>query len=75
MRQLILNIPDNLDLDNAQVTMIIAALLYERGSLSLGQAAEFAGMSKRSFTESLGSYNISLFNAPGSELSNDVSNA
>ena len=75
MKVLTLNIPDSLDLNNMQIAMLVASRLYEQGKLSLGQAAELAGLTKRTFTEILGSYNVSIFNYPASELSSDVSNA
>jgi predicted HTH domain antitoxin len=75
MKVLTLNIPDNLDLDNLQVAMLVASKLYEQGKLSLGQAAEVAGLTKRTFAELLGSYNVSIFNYPASDLSSDVANA
>ncbi|MEQ9377511.1 MAG: UPF0175 family protein [Imperialibacter sp.] len=50
-------------------------ILYEEGKLSLGQAAELVGISKRAFAEMLGKYNVSLFNYPPSDLSREVKNA
>ena len=75
MKTLTLNIPDSLDVDNIDLAMLVATRLYEQGKLSLGQAAEVAGLSKRTFAELLGSYNVSLFNFPASDLSRDVANA
>lgn len=75
MKVLTLNIPDSLDLDNKQVAMLLASKLYEQGKLSLGQAAELTGLTKRSFIELLGSYDVSVFNFPASELSSDIANA
>jgi len=75
MKVLTLNIPDSLDLDNMQVAMLVASKLYEQGKLSLGQAAELAGMTKRTFAELLGNYNVSIFNYPASDISRDVANA
>jgi predicted HTH domain antitoxin len=75
MKTLTLHIPDHLDLDNRQVAMIVASSLYEQGKLSLGQAAELAGLSKRAFAELLGAYAVSIFNYPASDLSRDVANA
>jgi len=74
MKTLTLNIPDNVDLDNSQVAMPVASVLYENGKLSLGQAAELAGLT-RTFIELFGSYNVSVFNFPTSEISSDVANA
>jgi predicted HTH domain antitoxin len=75
MKVLTLNIPDSLDLDNAQVAMLVASKLYEQGKLSLGQAAEVAGLTKRTFSELLGLYNVSIFNYPSTDLARDVANA
>jgi predicted HTH domain antitoxin len=75
MKTLTLNVPDNLDLDNQDLAMLVASSLYEQGKLSLGQAAEVAGLSKRTFAELLGKFNVSIFNFPASDLSTDVANA
>jgi predicted HTH domain antitoxin len=75
MKTVTLNIPDSLDMDNTEVAMLVASQLYEQGKLSLGQAAELAGLSKRTFAELLGKYNVSIFNYPASDLSRDVANA
>ncbi len=75
MKTLTINIPDTLDIDNKDLMMLLASRLYEQGRLSLGQAAELANLSKRSFAELLGKYNVSIFNYPASEISRDVANA
>lgn len=75
MKTLTVNIPDNLDLDNREVRLLVASKLYEQGKLTLGQAAEVAGLSKRTFVEILSKYNVSIFNFPASELGRDVTNA
>ncbi len=75
MKKLILNIPDYVNLNEREIVMILASRLYEEGKLSLGQAAELVGLSKRTFAELLGKYNVSLFNHPASDLSRDVNNA
>lgn len=75
MRTVTLNLPDTLDFDNNEVAMLVAANLYEQGKLSLGQAAEVAGLTKRTFAELLGKYNVSIFNYPASDLAQDVANA
>ncbi len=62
-------------MDDRELLMIVAARLYEQGKLSLGQAAEVAGLTKRTFAELLGSYNVSIFNFPASDLSKDIANA
>ncbi len=75
MKTLTLNIPDSLDVDNRDLAMLVSTRLYEQGKLSLGQAAEVAGLTKRTFAELLGSYGVSIFNFPASDLSRDVVNA
>ena len=73
MKTLTLQVPDNLDEREAKT--LLAAKLYEKGSLSLGQAAELAGLSKRAFMELLGNYEVSVFNYSETELENDILNA
>jgi len=63
------------NLNAAQLSMVLASRLYEQGSLSLGQAAEMANLSKRTFAELLGTYGVSLFNHPATDLSRDAANA
>jgi predicted HTH domain antitoxin len=75
MRTITLNMPDSFSMENREVAMLLASRLYEQGRLSLGQAADVAGLSKRTFAELLGSYNVSIFNFPPSDLSRDVANA
>lgn len=75
MKTVTLNLPDSLDMDNREVAMLVGTKLYEQGKLSLGQAAELVGLSKRAFAELLGKYNVSIFNYPASDLTRDVVNA
>lgn len=75
MKKLTINIPDSLELDANEVTLLLAAQLYQSSKLSLGQAAELAGLSKRSFAEILGKFDVSLFNFPIKELARDLKNA
>lgn len=75
MKTLTIRIPETLDIDSQEMTMLLASRLYEQGKLSLGQAAELANVSKRTFVELLGRYGVSLFNYPASDLSKDVANA
>ena len=75
MKTLTLNIPDSLDVNTRDIAMLVSTQLYEQGKLSLGQAAEVAGITKRTFAELLGSYNVSIFNFPASDLARDVENA
>ena len=62
MQTLQLNIPDNIDLDYNQTIRFLAAKLYESGKVSLGQAAEVAGLSKLLFSEIINDFGVSLIN-------------
>lgn len=75
MKTLVLNIPDTVDFDDQDALMAIASRLYEKGKLSLGQAAKLAGLSKGAFMEILGSYGVSVFNYSPADLDRDVDNA
>ena len=75
MKTLSLNIPDGFDIAPNELAMFVASRPYEEGKLSLSQAAEMAGLSKRTFIELLGRHNVSVFNFPASDLAKDVSNA
>ncbi|MBC7400889.1 MAG: UPF0175 family protein [Mucilaginibacter sp.] len=70
-----LNIPDSAKLNEKEAAIFMAANLYEKGKLSLGQAAEVAGLTKRTFAELLGTYGVSIFNYPASEIADDVNNS
>jgi predicted HTH domain antitoxin len=73
MKTLTVQIPDNVDEKEAKT--MLAARLYEKGSLSLGQAAELAGYSKRTFMELLANYDVAVFSYSEAELEKDISNA
>ena len=75
MKTVTFNLPDNIELDEHEIEMLVASRLYESGKLSLGQAAEIAGLSKRTFAELLYKYNVSIFNYPVSDLKKDAENA
>lgn len=75
MKTLTLKIPDTVDFDDKEALMAIASRLYEKGRLSVGQAAELAGLSKSAFMEILGSYGVSVFNYPSTDLDRDIENA
>lgn len=68
MKHLTLTIPDHLDLDEKETKRFLAAKMYESGKLSLGQAAELAGLSKVAFSEILADYDVSLINYPPSDI-------
>ena len=75
MRTFQLKIPDGVDLKDYDLSMIVAAKLYEDAKLSAGQAAEMVGLSKRAFIEMLGKYGVSVLSTSVSDLQSDISNA
>lgn len=75
MKTLTINIPNTADIDDKEARMSLASKLYERGKLTLGQAAELAGYSKETFMELLAEYNVPLINYPADELEQDIENA
>jgi predicted HTH domain antitoxin len=75
MSVLTVQIPDSLKMNDFELKMMIASKLFEDGKLSSGQAAEIVGISKRSFVELLGKYNVSLFGYDYEELEEDLENA
>ena len=75
MKTVSIRLPDTVDVDDHEAQTILAAQLYKQGRLSLGQAAEVAGLSKRAFTEILGRYDVSIFLQNVDELEQDMRNA
>jgi len=75
MKTISLKVPDFFDLNERETKMLIASKLYEQGKLSLGEGDEVAGVSKRTFIELLGNYNVSVFNYTVNELKGDIENA
>ncbi|MGI8669124.1 MAG: UPF0175 family protein [Aridibacter sp.] len=75
MKTLTINLPSTVETDEKELLILLATKLFERGKLSLGQAAKLAGFSKRAFTEILGSYGVSVFNYSADDLDRDLENA
>lgn len=75
MKTLSIDIPDTLELDEKEVKMALASKLYERGKLTLGQAASLTGYSKEAFMELLAEYGVTVINYSPEELDDDIKNA
>lgn len=75
MRTIQIRVPDDVDVKEHDLAMIVAAKLYEDGKLSSGQAAQVAGLSKRAFIELLGRYGVSIFSSSVEDLHSDIANA
>ena len=67
-----LNLPQISNINEFDAKMILAGELYERGKLSLGQAAKLASVSKRTFIEIMGNYGYFTFGNEEEEILNDV---
>jgi predicted HTH domain antitoxin len=75
MRSVVLNLPDTDTLSTFDVSVYLASKLYADGTLSAGQAAVVANLSKRAFIEIMGKYGVSLFSTKVEDLLEDIANA
>jgi predicted HTH domain antitoxin len=66
MKTLTLNLPE--DVNEKEIKMAVAAILFDKAILSSGQAAEFVGISKREFLENVGKYGVSIFGESAEDL-------
>ena len=69
-----INVPDTVQLSDFELTMNLAALLFDRGILSSGQAADMVGLTKRSFLEMVGKYGVSIFQYDEDEFLEEIDN-
>lgn len=72
MKEITLSLPKDFDLDEIETKKFLAAKLYEAGKLTLGQAAEMAGLSKKEFADILSNFGVSLINYSSSEILRDA---
>jgi predicted HTH domain antitoxin len=72
MNKITLNIPENVNLTNFDLTVYVAAKMYEDGLVTAGQASEIVGISKRAFIEILGKYGVSLFSQAPDDMEKDI---
>ena len=75
MKALTINLPESLDSEEFEIKMLLAGQLYERGKVTIGQAAEITGISKRSFIEMMAKFGFSLFSESSEDLKSDILNA
>ena len=73
MKTVSIELPENIS--ETELKIILAGELYEREKLTLGQAADLAGLSKRAFIEMMGKYGFSLFGDSIDDLMADIKNA
>lgn len=72
MKTLSVSIPE--EADEKEVKMTMASILFDKGLLSAGQAAEFAGVSKKTFLLNVGKYGVSIFGESANDLNSDLLN-
>ncbi len=75
MNKMTLSFPELSNFNEHEVKMIVAGEFYKRGNISLGQAADLVGISKRAFIETMGDYGYSVFGDDPDELISDIKNA
>ena len=75
MKTLTVDLPDSLDLTEHDLKMLLAGNLYEQGKLTLGEAAQLAGLTKRAFIEVAGKYGFSVVSNSLDDLHSDIKNA
>lgn len=75
MKTINIDLPSSLDFNETEIKIILAGELYEREKLTLGQAANLAGLSKRAFIEIMGKYGFSIFSQSTDDLISDIENA
>ncbi|EMO63693.1 hypothetical protein LEP1GSC133_4560 [Leptospira borgpetersenii serovar Pomona str. 200901868] len=75
VKTLRLELPDGLNLNEQTLQMPFAVKLYEAGQCSSGQAAKVAGVTKRSFIETMGAFGGSIFSGyTTQDYLNDIQN-
>jgi predicted HTH domain antitoxin len=74
MRLVTLKLPDNIDLNEKEISIMLAAKLYDLGKMSLGQAANLVDLNKAAFMNELGKYNVSVFGETLEELEQELKN-
>lgn len=68
MKTLTIEIPDSIN--EHDLLMQMAGLLFEKGLVSSGQAAEMVGIDKVTFLETIGRYGFSVFGETPEEIAN-----
>lgn len=75
MKTVTINLPKNIEMNDFEVSMLVATKLFEDGKLTSGQASEMVGLSKRTFIELLGKYGVSVFGYGIEDIEKDLKNA
>ncbi len=59
MKTVTIQIPDFIE--ENEILMQLAAILFEKGVFTSGQASVFAGVTKKEFIENVGKFGVSIF--------------
>jgi len=73
--QMTLNVPEAANLSETDAQLLFAMKLFEAEKLSLGKAAEVAGLAYRTFYDLLIRYNIPVVSYSAEDIKMDVENA
>ena len=73
--ELTLTVPDMANLSKTDAQILFAIKLFESETLSLGKAAETAGLSYRTFHELLIRYGVPIVSMSGEEVEEEIANA
>jgi hypothetical protein len=66
MKTVTINLPE--EVNERDFKMAVAAILFDKAIFSSGQAADFIGISKREFIETVGKYGVSIFGETPDDL-------
>ncbi len=66
--------PEKSGVDEFEAKMILAGELYEREKITLGEAANIVGISKRAFIETIGRFGFSIIGNDEDAVLEDIRN-
>ena len=72
--ELMLTVPDIVNLSQPEAQILFAIKLFETDKLSLGKAAEVAGLSYGTFYELLVRYGVPIVNMTEDEVKQEIAN-
>jgi len=72
MKTLSVKIPE--EANEKELKMTMAAILFDKGLLTAGQAADFSEVSKKEFLLNAGKYGVSIFGETVQDLNTDLFN-
>lgn len=59
MKSFTLTVPD--EVNEKDLRMSVAAILFDQGAITSGQAAEMVAITKREFIQNVGNFGVSIF--------------